>query len=897
MTVAALVDPTMLWAKTAPGESPDWLPLYHHLLDVACCAEAILAREPETSLVRISGALGLSWSAAAPWISLLIACHDLGKACPGFQAKWDGCSELLALAGLRLGACPDTKVNHAYVSQVFLSRYLEEAGWPFELADLASDAMGCHHGFRAAPTLVAELPFRDQSVGDERWDCARRMMFKSLHDLFSPLDIPTKQTLSGPDYMLLAGLTSFADWIGSNRDWFPLGTPEECRDLASLYTRRKACAERALSGIGWEPRCPLLSERISFADMFSKFSPRPLQLAVEDAIQSSITPPVILVEAPMGEGKSEAAFYAHAELQRKHSHRGLYVALPTRATGNAMFERTLQFLQSLDFGAQLDLQLLHGSSLLNERYQQLKIRGVYDDDGNGQIRASEWFTHKKRALLSDYGVGTVDQALLTILPVKHQFVRIWGLANRTVIFDEIHAYDTYTGTLLITLVEWLQSLGSSVILLSATLPPSFRRQLAKRLRCEFVEPEAAYPRISIFGDGQTAQRTFASDAKRRRDVVIKPIGIELEALKDTVRVAFGADGYALVLLNTVQRAQKLFQSWGHGVPIIDRDVSVGKTTPDGEEVYLFHGSYPGSNRQVREERALSIFGNGTEGASQSRTGRKILIATQVVEQSLDLDFDVMVTDLAPIDLLLQRAGRLWRHQRPRRPVPSPILFVAGLDADRPPSFGRPLWWGKIYREDCLLRTWLTLKERDSITLPDEIDSLVRAVYETQDDKLPEWIVEPLLRARTDAEGVDFANRGSAYQEIIGFPNDGSWNDPSRFAKYDDDEPGVHRSLVAKTRIGDPSLLAIPLFPSEHTEDKLTPALPRAKDLYIRGVAVSRKHAVQRLSQLNVPVAWRESPLLRNCYPLKLDSDGRWCELQSVYLDSALGLVFESQEGK
>ncbi len=132
----------------------------------------------------------------------------------------------------------------------------------------------------------------------------------------------------------------------------------------------------------------------------------------------------------MGEGKTEAAFYAHSEFQRRFGHRGLYIAMPTRATGNAMFLRTLEFLKSFAGDRILDLQLLHGATQLNDTFQQLKVSQIHSEEGDGAIQASSWFTHKKRALLSEYGVGTIDQALLTILPVRHYFVRLWGLANR-----------------------------------------------------------------------------------------------------------------------------------------------------------------------------------------------------------------------------------------------------------------------------------------------------------------------------------------------------------------------------------------------------------------------------------------------------------------------------------
>jgi len=252
-----------------------------------------------------------------------------------------------------------------------------------------------------------------------------------------------------------------------------------------------------------------------------------LQQTVAEALADLDQSAILLVEAPMGEGKTEAAFYAHLELQRQLGHRGLYVALPTKATGNAMFERTLKFLRDQGTERTLDLQLLHGSTFLNDTFQDLCISGIHDPVTGGEIRAAEWFTPKKRALLSEYGVGTVDQALLPILPVKHHFVRLWGLANRVVVFDEIHAYDAYTGTLLFNLIRWLLALGSSVVLLSATLSPSIRRRLAGVVGAYLPDQEEEYPRLSIFQPRLVKQTHFDADPARRLTVRVQGIGEDL----------------------------------------------------------------------------------------------------------------------------------------------------------------------------------------------------------------------------------------------------------------------------------------------------------------------------------------------------------------------------------
>ena len=592
-----------IWAKTGKSGATGWHPLILHMLDVAASSDAILAREPETTRKRIAEILGLEWEKARAWILLVVACHDLGKACPGFQCKWEN------MTGMDSGRSPNTDINHAFVSQIALTELLQDMEWPEELAELVSDAVGCHHGHRASPNTLDNLAGDRRAIGRDPWAQARRGLFEALLDIFKPATIPGKQTLNGPDFMLLSGLTSFADWIGSNEDWFPFGSPDDCEDLHKWFRKRRASADQALDAIGWETRTPLSPEPKSFEQVFG-FAPRPLQQAVAEALADIREPAILLMEAPMGEGKTEAAFFAHLELQRRFGHRGLYVALPTKATGNAMFKRTLKFLHSQGTDRKLDLQLLHGAKLLNDTYQNLHLSGIHDPATGGEVRAGEWFTNKKRALLSEYGVGTVDQALLPILPVRHNFVRLWGLANRVVVFDEIHAYDAYTGTLLVHLLRWLLALGSSVVLLSATLPPSIRRKLAGVVNADFPEQEVEYPRLSVFRPGAVEQKHFEADPARRRTLRLQAIPTELPSMRSTIEDHLASGGMGLALVNTVQRAQDLYRLFPEGKPLEREGQRVGKRLADGTEVFLFHARFPADRRQKREDQVLEIFGEG-----------------------------------------------------------------------------------------------------------------------------------------------------------------------------------------------------------------------------------------------------------------------------------------------
>ena len=292
---------------------------------------------------------------------------------------------------------------------------------------------------------------------------------------------------------------------------------------------------------------------------------------------------------------------------------------------------------------------------------------------------------------------------------------------------------------------------------------------------------------------------------------------------------------------------------------------------------------------MREEHALSAFGEAGD-----RSGRKILIATQVAEQSLDLDFDVIATDLAPIDLLLQRAGRLWRHERLVRPVDEPVLIVGGLAGDEPPLFGKPLWWEAVYGDYILLLTWHLLRNRQTLTLPDEIDTLVQKVYEEQVN-IPETIQNRFEKAMATGDGQALVERGQANHAIIGFPDDASWNDPTRFILHDEDEAGVHRTLMAKTRLGEDSVNAIPLWPDQEWLPETTPDFQQAQQWFLQSINISRKGIVNQLRATGVPDGWKQSPLLRNSIPLVLNAQGYWEKDSSVRLDDDLGLVYETKE--
>ncbi|MDW8358884.1 HD domain-containing protein [Thermus sp.] len=372
----------------------------------------------------------------------------------------------------------ETWVAHGVFTEVYLEEALRKLGAGRRVAAHLGQALGAHHGFQAGGKERQDA-FRLTWLEPSLWGQVRAWLVGKLREVLSLSGLPPLAELSPEALLRVMALASFADWIASDPRFFPYG-----RDpLAPGYWEDALeKARKALEVLSWPtPQAPELK---AFEELFP-FSPNPLQRAVSELLggrQPNGDPVLLLVEAPMGLGKTEAALYAFHLLRNLLDHRGLYLALPTQATANGLFLRVHRFLEGLAQG-QVDLQLQHGAALLNPEYARmlegnLSPEQVYDTgEEEGAVVASSWFSAKKRAMLSAHGVGTLDQALLGVFKVKHHFIRLWGLMNRVVVLDEVHAYDTYTSGLLAALLRWLRALGSSVVLMTATLPQAKRREL------------------------------------------------------------------------------------------------------------------------------------------------------------------------------------------------------------------------------------------------------------------------------------------------------------------------------------------------------------------------------------------------------------------------------------
>ncbi|WP_105317430.1 CRISPR-associated helicase/endonuclease Cas3 [Thermus tenuipuniceus] len=920
-----------LWAKSGDP----FHPLLAHMLDTAAVALAVLEEEPARTRRFYAEDWKLEEEKALRLTAFLAGLHDLGKASPVFQAAWPEGAKRVRGAGLTWDEelIRESWVAHGVFTDLYLRKVLREWGLSRRAAYLLAQALGAHHGF---PAEERERTLGKQHVKAEpqSWREARAYLVEALAKALGLEPLSSLPDPSPEALLRVMALASFADWIASDPTLFPYG-----RDPTAPGYWEEALqkAREALKSLRW-PK-PLSKGEREFRDLFP-FAPNPLQEAVSsllDGVQEIREPALLLVEAPMGLGKTESALYAYHRLQERLGHRGLYVALPTQATANGLFPRVRAFLERLAAGEFLELQLQHGAALLNPEYEKLlessKPAQVYDpqydpqkgvamaqDGEEGGVGAYAWFSARKRAMLSGHGVGTLDQALLGVLRVKHHFIRLWGLMNRVVILDEVHAYDTYTSGLLLALLRWLRALGSSVVLMTATLPKAKREELLKAWEAP-VEGLPPYPRVAAFAGGKLLGAKHVPQKSRR--VRLQAAPVEPEALAgELLRRLPGALG---AMVNTVDRAQALYRALGEGgrltlEGLLDAlghpasegswgelwkargekgDFVVGKRLLDGTLVFLLHARFPAEERALRELVALSLFGKGGP-----RPERAILVATQVAEQSLDLDFDLLYSDLAPIDLLFQRLGRLHRHERERSEGHGePLLLVGGLQGK--PEFGEELRWDKVYEDYLLLSTWLSLKDREALGVPEDLEALLEEVYSRFPVDFPEDLRERAeesygrLQDRWEKEAKTAENL--SLMDLKALLSDTEASALTAAFKLDDDAENKRTQRVL-TRLGDPSIPVVPLYRVGESwaldpEGKRPVRLKgeevsqeEAVALWSRAVRLSRYPIPQVLLREDPPPAWRRSGLLRGLRHLEV---GRVYGGVRVELDPELGVVYGS----
>jgi CRISPR-associated endonuclease/helicase Cas3 len=823
-----------VWAKSRPQrthETVEWMPLWRHLQDSAAVAARLWDHWlPVSMRRRLAEACGGN-DAGRTLLAFLAGVHDVGKASPAFSVQVDVLRDRMVAAELPMPhRLPErAELPHGLAGQLALERWLERRhGWPYDQAGALGSLAGGHHGIPPSHRECNRGRRNRELLGDGRWMAVQDELLEHMaHHVGAAPYLVTDvwHRIPRPVLALLLSLVVVADWLASNQDLFPL-TPvrsdavlpqpaaEDAERLETAWARVRLPRPWDATDSG-EAADEILRARFDLPD---DATARPVQAAAVATARAMDADGILVVEAPMGEGKTEAALAAAEILAARSGAGGLMVALPTQATSDAMFARVMRWLTRMTPGAGMpgaeepivpddeedgrrSVYLAHGKSWLNPDYARVprgrpRAGDVGRDGAGGAAYVDAWMTGRRKGVLADVVVGTIDQVLLMALQSRHVALRHLAFARKVVILDEIHSYDAYTNVYLERALEWLGAYGVPVVALSATLPPELRDRLlgayrrgrtaasgtpTRRDRRRGQPRPVAFPSVVSPPGGDVPGITASAPSSSRITALTggvaagadvpgssrsRHVGVETapdEEVVDLVCHAVADGGCVLVVRNTVTRAQDTFRA------LRDRL---------GDGVLLLHSRFLASDRKRREQQLVEQLGPPVGPGRSARPERLVVIATQVVEQSLDVDFDLVVTDVAPTDLLLQRVGRLHRHERPvdHRParLRAPRVVIVGVDdwSASPPTFPRGSAY--VYGRHLLLRAAAQVLDRASsgvgIRLPEDIAPLVHAAYGVDALGPSSW-QEAMAVARQVSEGERDVAERKAESFLLGPPGE------------------------------------------------------------------------------------------------------------------------------
>lgn len=857
-----------LWAKSKPRH-----PLWKHLLDASA-----------VSLALTSPVVSFGWKAEV--VAFLVGLHDVGKADSCFQHQIPDFSEELVKIGYSVLA--DARCRHERISARFIKNMLVNEGVQLLVADAIARAVIVHHGYWYEAA---------RDVGPE-YKMAQNKLCQMLRLVLGLKSFPSESLseLSALG-MRLAGHIVLCDWIASNEEFFSDVRLLQLVEPESYFAAARVVACEWISRLGLERgwRAGKSGSVVEIA--------RPIQQILLD---EDIPPSLVIIEAPMGEGKTEASWIL-AEKWRDNGYVGMFMALPTMATSDSLYGRYRDdYLKKLGHGE--DAKLVHGMAWLRDDKEPEKLPEI-GELGDDRSFVATWFRPTRRAMLAAQGVGTVDQAMLAGMNVKFGFLRLYGLADRILVIDEVHAYDAYMSAIIARLLQWCACLKIPVVMLSATLSAKQRGMMIRAYGSmgDDLDSDASYPLITVAEAGKKPRLIEAKASSCRTLRVETLLGLFGDAKKTAAKAVelVKNGGCCCVILNTVKQARAVYNNLPKDAPKL-----------------LFHSRFAAADREYITKQVLDKFGKGRwEGVGENRNFKPverpdkfILVATQVVEQSLDVDFDHMISEIAPMDLLLQRSGRIKRHTRTSNgdvkasggdERGQPILHVllpatpkkqknGPLEAVENPNFGLS---EKIYKRYPLLTTLDQLnsaarENKLDILLPQQFRLLIEATYA---DSLPNDASQDLKDAKEEWDELQEDLAAQAGEFLLCEPMADEFDPVGADEVGDDSDDG--NGWRARTRLGLDDVLVIPVDPRELlAAGDFGPE--KVKDLYLHSVKIpsyywppkpAKSYGSPKLGEGKLRGAW----LLPVC---KTESGWRWegirenGNLYEIKYDPATGIT-------
>jgi CRISPR-associated endonuclease/helicase Cas3 len=863
-----LVAPIFLpWGK-AEKDGTKWEPAILHMLTVGVVAKEVYRALPRRVRKTIARGFGMRKESFAAILPIIASLHDIGKISPGHQHLREDLPCVAQIKDLGFSFLRNRELNHKHVAFSYIKEALDHIALctPGDGSSACiSYALAAHHGQLWAVD-------NDRIDDDERWSALRISIAECISSAFGHDDKTQLKAVSLSSLLLLSGLTVLADWIGSSVEFFPYTSVTGLDEIPSFIGFCKNKASRAISYLGLNAR---LAREFTFESAFGGKTPNAAQ-QVAFGVAAELTHPMLLIVlSSTGSGKTEIPLGMFAKSAIREDLRGLFFALPTQGTANQNFQRLSNFGDGLSFEGNPQLHLLHSVAEIDETYSKLKTR--VDDGANeesGSITASEWFSTTKKGLAATFGGGTIDQALLSVLRVKWMTLRFFALAGKLIVLDEIHSYDTYMTRSISRFLEWVPYIETSVVALSATLPQNAVKDLLKSF-----SPEAELPDVIPYPCVVGVDKTSAVRLSRipvddfRANATLLPFVVDahvpLKTIIHKIEEVLPERGNIAVIMNSIGEAQDLAR------------LIQGSEKLRSIQLLVYHSRFTVSDRANIESKIKRRYGK--EGFTNGeRPLRSIIIATQVLEQSLDVDFDLMISWLAPIDLLLQRLGRLQRFSKWYPRSADRVLHVAMTDIlPGNIQFGVS---GIVYFPDILEKTAkLFVKSGEyqclPLNLPESASPLIEAVYSKQEeDELTKW--------ERDRIGKQLGEIYLAEENLLNqaHGDDGDEANPLSIASCL--REALDESKVS-SRLADVSVTVVLLSP-EHRPTPTDGQVDTTRALWNKSMPIRNRGLVTELLKITPPSEWENIPLLSNSRALCLEKKRRFGRYEVSYSD-VLGL--------
>lgn len=690
-----------LWGKSEPYKS-----LLHHMIDAGICALEYLSSINLPLLKVMSDSCNLNQDHLCRLVGYLVACHDIGKAHPNFQFSGQGFDSLPnniqeKLLSLKSYSCMSFKEfrHEVYSEEILTPLWINKRNFEKDFAEQCARVIANHHN----KYLNGKCYQNKKSKTFIEYGKIHTYLENTIFELFSPLLLSFDcQNFS----VFCEGLNEvlvLADWIVSDVNYV---VPCDYDDVKEYFNNSKKVAKEKISSIGFIhsslPQCTNLEDFFSW----SKGSSRPMQKLVNSISDKNFG--LAIIEDSPGSGKTEASLFLALKLAESYQKKGIYFALPTSATSNQMWDRINSCFSKYNIPK---TRLMHGmawSYIQHHEVLQSKF-GSNDEVGD------EWLRPSRRALLSQFGVGTVDQIMMAVLNIKFRVLRLLGLTNKVLVIDEVHAYDAYMSKILERLLMWCSVFKIPVILLSATLPLSKKQSLINAytgLELTDISPNNSYPLFTgVTDENLIIQKSCQAYKNYEYHLHLLPFLCDLEKTSDFALTKVMNGGNLCLMLNTVSDSQKVYK-------ILKEKSSNEKDF----SLLLYHARFTAEDRAKIEKKCLEMY-----STDNRRPKRSILVCTQVVEQSLDVDFDVMISQICPIDLLIQRMGREWRHniERPSN-INKPDFYILTGEIQKSPMC-------KVYDSYIIHKTQEYLNDKKILRVPNDLRDAIGKVYDSSED--------------------------------------------------------------------------------------------------------------------------------------------------------------------